>query len=263
MLNTILHGTPTEAPPLIIAHGLFGSARNWGAIAKPLSDERQVVAVDLRNHGDSPWSASHSYQDLADDLAGVITATGVPADVLGHSMGGKAAMVLALRHPQLVRRLIIADIAPVSYNHSQMRYLDAMRSLDLSRISRRADAMAQLAELGVEKELQGFFLQSLDIAARRWKLNLDTLADEMATIGSFPSLDTPGINAQWPGPALFLSGGDSDYVRPEHRPVIRAFFPRARFAKLPGTGHWLHAEKPRQFSATVRAFLNFRAVLSS
>ena len=113
MLNTIPHGAPTAEPPLLIVHGLFGSARNWSVIAKRLSDVRQVITVDMRNHGQSPWAPSQSYEDMAGDLAEVLEDVG-PADVLGHSMGGKAAMVLALTRPELVTRLIVADIAPVN-----------------------------------------------------------------------------------------------------------------------------------------------------
>lgn len=251
MLNTILHGAPTALPPLLIAHGLYGSARNWGVIAKRLSDQRQVVAVDMRNHGLSPRSASHSYTDMAADLAEVIAAHGGQMDVLGHSMGGKASMMLALNHPGLVRRLCVADIAPVPYSHDQSQYIEAMRRVDLDSVTRRSDAQAQLAELGVDAALQSFFTQSLDIAGKRWLLNLDALSDQMPGIIGFPETD-----AAWDGVALFLSGSESDYVRPEYRSVTKARFPKARFAKIPGAGHWLHAEKPREFEAAVRAFLN-------
>lgn len=251
ILTRITHGPAAARPPLLIAHGLYGSARNWGMIAKRLSDERQVVAVDMRNHGASPWSGRHRYENMADDLAGVIADIGGIADVVGHSMGGKAAMMLALRHPQAVRRLTVADIAPVAYGHSQLQFIEAMRAVDLTQVTRRSDASAQLEAQGVDKALQSFFTQSLDIANQRWRLNLDVLAAEMPQIMDFPQTD-----AQWPGPTLFLSGGDSDYVRPEHRPAIRARFPRARFAKLPGAGHWLHADKPQEFTATLRAYLN-------
>ncbi|MFW8634132.1 alpha/beta fold hydrolase [Cribrihabitans pelagius] len=251
MLNTITHGSATEQPPLLIAHGLYGSARNWGVIAKRLSDQRQVVAVDMRNHGHSPWDDSHSYPDLAADLAGVIAEHGGEMDVIGHSMGGKAAMMLALQHPGAVRRLLVADIAPVAYGHSQIQYIEAMRRVDLSTLERRPEAEAQLAAAGVEPQLQSFFTQSLDVPNRRWRLNLDALADQMPNIMSFPDTDTV-----WEGDTLFLSGANSDYVLPEHRGRIRDLFPNARFAKLPGAGHWLHAEKPREFEAAARVFLN-------
>ncbi|MDX2485730.1 MAG: alpha/beta fold hydrolase [Pseudodonghicola sp.] len=251
MLTYITHGTATDAPPLLIVHGLYGSARNWGVIAKRLSDERQVITVDMRNHGQSPWTERHRYEDMAGDLAKVIDANGGRADVLGHSMGGKACMMLALTHGAAVNRLLVADIAPVPYAHSQMQFIEAMRAVDLSKLEKRSDAEAQLAEHGVEKALQSFFTQSLDLKDKRWRLNLDTLAADMDQILSFPE-----VSGHWDGPALFLAGSESDYIRPEYRPRIRELFPNARFAKLSGAGHWLHAEKPREFEATVRAFLN-------
>ena len=251
MLNTITHGTPTDAPPLLIAHGLYGSARNWGVIAKRLSDERQVVAVDMRNHGQSPWTERHRYEDMAEDLAEVIDTIGGRADVLGHSMGGKAAMMLALRHGEKVNRLIVGDVAPAPYGHTQIQFIEAMRAVDLTTVEKRSDAETQLAALGVERALQSFFTQSLDLKEKRWRLNLDTLARDMDQILSFPE-----VGGQWDGPVLFLTGAESDYVRPEHRPRICALFPQARFAKLSGAGHWLHADKPREFETTVRAFLN-------
>ena len=251
MLNTIHHGTATTPPPLLIAHGLFGSARNWGVIVKRLSDTRQVIAADMRNHGASPWFDSHGYDDLANDLAEVIAANGGPMDVLGHSMGGKAAMMLALTHPNLVNRLIVADIAPVPYNHSQSHNIEAMRALDLATIEKRSDANAALAPLLEDPALAAFFLQSLDVANKRWRLNHDTLDREMPKILSFPQ-----VSAVFDKPVLFLSGGESDYVTREMRPEIKAKFPQARFMKIPGAGHWLHAEKPREFEAAVRSWLD-------
>ena len=248
MLNTIRHGAPTARPPLLVAHGLFGSARNWGVIAKRLSDDREVVAVDMRNHAGSDWSDSHSYADLAADLAEVIGDG--QWDVLGHSMGGKAAMVLAVTRPARVNRLIVADIAPVTYGHTQAHLIAIMRGVDLSRVTRRSEAAEQLAEVP-DDGTRSFLLQSLDVAGKRWTLNLDALEAEMPGIIGFPDLD-----GAFDGPTLFLSGAESDYVRPEHRDPIRALFPAARFAKIPGAHHWLHAEKPREFEAAVRAFLD-------
>ncbi len=250
MLNQIHHGAP-GGTPLIIVHGLYGSARNWGVIGNRLSENRHVIAVDQRNHGDSPWHDSHSYPDMAADLAAVIDANGGRADVVGHSMGGKAAMVLALAHPEKVARLVVADIAPVGYSHDQTQYIDAMQSVDLGAVTKRADASEQLARQVEDKVLQSFFTQSLDIAAKRWKLNLEVLKREMDKIVGFPE-----VSGRFEGPTLFLSGALSDYVLPEHRPVIRAHFPKARFARLAQAGHWLHAEKPREFEASLRAFLD-------
>ena len=250
MLNFTTYGDGPGTPTLIV-HGLFGSARNWGVIAKRLSDRAKVVTVDQRNHGNSPWKDSHTYPDMAADLAEVIDQFGERMDVIGHSMGGKAAMALALTHPDSVGKLVLGDIAPVSYGHTQMPFIDAMRAVDLDAVSRRSDAQAQLAAQGVDPALQSFFTQSLDVSDKRWRLNLDALADQMPQILSFPHFDTT-----FDRPALFLSGADSDYVTADHRPAIKALFPAARFARLSGAGHWLHADKPREFEASVRAFLD-------
>ena len=248
MLNKIIHGDPAGLPPLVIAHGLFGSARNWGVIAKRLSQSRQVTAVDMRNHGDSPRYNTNSHLDMADDLAQVTPNHG---DILGHSMGGKAAMTFALKYPQNIRRIVIADIAPVAYDHSQQSMIDAMRQVDLGSLQNRSDADAQLTPHVEDPGVRAFLLQSLDVQARRWKLNLDVLEADMDKILGFPELD-----GRFDGPALFLSGANSTYVTPEHRPLIKSLFPNARFAKIPGAGHWLHADKPREFEAAVTAFLD-------
>lgn len=245
--------TPQDRPPLLIAHGLFGSGRNWGVIARRLADTRDVITVDMRNHGDSPRAATQSYPEMADDLAQVIMAHGGTADVLGHSMGGKAAMVLALTQGALVRRLVVADIAPVAYTHDQSQNIAAMAGLDLTDLANRADADQRLSKTIADPALRAFFLQSLDLRATppRWRLNLPVLRDSVMTIVGWP--DTQG---QFPGRTLFLSGAQSSYVLPEHRSLILAQFPNAYFARIPGAGHWLHAEKPREFEETVRIFLN-------
>ena len=241
MLNVLTHGDPTN-PTLLIAHGLFGSARNWGVIGKRLSDQFYVVCPDMRNHGASPWFNTQSYDDMADDLAELLDG---PAFIVGHSMGGKAAMVLALKHPELVQRLVVADIAPVTYSHTQSQHIDAMRAIDLGMVERRSDAGETL-----DPEVRNFLLQSLDVAGKKWKLNLDVLDAEMPKIIGFPE-----VSGSFCGPTLFLSGSDSDYVQRDHRDDIKALFPAARFAKIPGAGHWLHAQKPREFEAALRAFL--------
>lgn len=255
MLSTILH--PATAPdgslPLIIAHGLYGSGRNWGVIAKRLADRRDVVAVDMRNHGQSPRADSHSYPDMAADLAEVIASLGGRADILGHSMGGKAAMQLALTQGDRVRKLVVADIAPVPYTHDQSQHVRAMQALDLTGLTSRGEADRRLAATVEDASLRAFFLQSLDLKASPpvWRLNLAVLADQMPLIVGWP-----GTQGRFDGPALFLTGADSHYVKPEHRETIRALFPHARFAKLPGAGHWLHADRPREFEEAVRVFLN-------
>lgn len=240
-----------EGPPLLIVHGLFGSGRNWGVIARRMADTRHVVTVDMRNHGDSPWAAPHDYPEMADDLAEIIEEIGGPVDVIGHSMGGKAAMVLALDHPALVRRLIVADIAPVTYGHSQQGMIDAMRKVDLLKVESRADADAMLASQVDNPGVRAFLLQSLDVRGKSWRLNLEVLEANMPEIIGFPSRD-----GAFDGPTFFLSGAESDYVQTNDRADIKSLFPAARFAKIPGAGHWLHADKPREFEAACRAFLD-------
>ena len=249
MLNTIEYGGRTDRPGLLIVHGLYGSARNWGVIAKRLSEDRQVVAVDMRNHGLSPWHETHSYPDMAADLAVALESLEGPFDVLGHSMGGKAAMVLSLTRPDLVNRLIVADIAPVTYGHSQIQFIEAMKAVDLDKVERRSDAAEQLEKVVEDSTLITFFTQSLDVKEKKWRLNLDVLAREMPNILSFPE-----VTGQFDKPTLFLSGANSDYVKREDRDHIKALFPQAQFAKIRGAGHWLHAEKPREFEAAVRAW---------
>lgn len=245
-----------DAPgtPLLIAHGLFGSARNWNVIARRLSDTRQVISVDMRNHGQSPWAAPHSYEEMAKDLAEVITDIGAPVDLLGHSMGGKASMALALTHPDLLRRLVVVDIAPVRYAHDQLQNIDAMQSLDLVHMTRRSEAQEALAAAGItDPALQSFFTQSLDLKEKRWTFNLAQLREDMDRI-----LDFPEFESHFERLALFLTGANSRYVSREMRPGIRAQFPKARFVALNDAGHWLHAEQPRAFEHAVRTFLDHR-----
>lgn len=251
-LNRVEYEGP-GATPLVIVHGLFGSARNWMAISKRLAASRPVVAVDLRNHGDSARDASHGYGEMASDLAGVVADLGGVADILGHSMGGKAAMVLALTRAEAVRRLVVADIAPVAYGHTQMGYVEAMRGLDLSGVTRRSEADRRLAETVPDRGVRAFLLQSLAFGEEEpsWKLNLEVLGAEMPRIMGFPQ-----IEGRFEGPALFLRGGASDYVQDAHEGAIRDLFPRAEIATLEGAGHWLHAEQPEEFATAVDAFLS-------
>ena len=240
-----------SAQQLVIAHGLYGSGRNWRAIAKRLSRDFRVITVDMRNHAGSFWSNSMRYEDMADDLAEVITANGGRAMVMGHSMGGKASMVLALKSPELVERLVVADIAPVAYAHSQAQYADAMMDLDLIGIASRGEADARLAGSVDDPSMRAFMLQSLDLTddSPRWMLNLEVLKREMPGIVGFPK-----VSGSFDGTTLFVTGAQSDYVQAKDRPLIKALFPSARFAKIKGAGHWLHADQPRAFIEIIQGF---------
>ncbi|MEL6424115.1 MAG: alpha/beta fold hydrolase [Pseudomonadota bacterium] len=252
MLSYQRFGADQGGRPILIAHGLFGSGRNWGAIAKRLAQTRPVTTVDMRNHGSSFRAPTQSYEEMAADLAEVIRDHDGPMDVLGHSMGGKAAMALALTEPERVARLIVGDIAPVSYGHSHSGYIAAMRALDLSSITRRSEADRALRESIDDAAQRAFLLQSLQVTDGRavWLLNLDALDAAMPQILDFPTFST-----SFDRPALFVSGSESAYVTAEHRPAIRALFPAARFVAIKGAGHWLHADNPNAFVEVVEGFL--------
>jgi esterase len=252
-LAHIAHGE--SGPPVVILHGLLGSARNWSTFAKELAGTRRVFALDLRNHGSSPWADQMTYAQMAEDVRAFMARQGLPtAAVVGHSMGGKVAMCLALAHGQQVERLVVVDVAPVAYQRSFNAYVEAMRALDLSGISRRSEADALLAEQISDAGVRGFLLQNLISTddGLAWRVPLQALAYNMPELVGFPDLRDAG---QYGGPTLFVTGDRSDYVRPEHHAEIRRLFPHAQFAMIPNAGHWVHAEAPEQFLEVVGAFL--------
>ncbi len=250
ILNTVEAGS---GPPVAFLHGLLGAAQNFGAVQKALSATHRVIAMDLRNHGASPHAATMSYAEMADDVAETLRAkAAAPAAIIGHSMGGKVAMTLAVNHPDLVERLLVADIAPVAYPApSFLRYLAAMRAIELRPGLTRREADAALAEAVPQPPLRGFLLQNLLFAENppRWRIALDTMIAEMPRIGGWS--DPPG---HYGGKVLVLAGEASDYIRPEDHQRFRALFPAARFHTIKA-GHWLHADNPQAFLAEVTAFL--------
>ncbi|WP_136650539.1 alpha/beta fold hydrolase [Paracoccus aeridis] len=262
-LNTTVSGPaePSDKTPVLLVHGLFGQARNLGVLARALSRDRTVVAVDMRNHGESFHDPDHTYPAMAGDLARVIedhvgrgeSGGGGQMDVVGHSMGGKAAMWLALTRPELVARLVVLDIAPVAYGHSQADTIDAMEATDLTSAKTRSQADMALAQHLDDHSVRAFLLQSLDLKSDppRWRMNLAALRERMADLTGWPGHE--GLS--WDGPALFLAGGESDYVSPEHEAEIRAAFPKAQLERVAGTSHWLHAEKPAEVVEAVVGFL--------
>lgn len=251
MLHLTRHGSATARTPLLIAHGLFGTGRNWGTIARALSDGREVITVDMRNHGDSGWTEVHDYPGMAADLAEVIESfPGGRAAVMGHSMGGKAAMMLAMTRPELIERLIVADIAPAAYpGHSHEPQFTAMRAVDPAIVKTRTEAQRLMT--GVSPAVAAFLLQSLDLAQHRWKLNLDLLERSMPVLVDFRPQGAP-----FGGPALFLAGERSDYITAAHHGPIHEWFPQARIETIADAGHWLHAEQPQAVLDAVRAFLS-------
>jgi pimeloyl-ACP methyl ester carboxylesterase len=253
-LSFLEAGESTGGTPLLVLHGLFGSARNWQSIARRLGERRHVFALDLRNHGGAPWAATMTYPEMAADVLRFLDDRGYPrAAVLGHSMGGKVAMTLALDWPRRVERLMVADIAPVTYTHTHAPYVAAMLRANLSGVTRRGEVDEQLAAAVPEPALRSFLLQNLAMehGQFRWRINLEAIGDAMASLIGFPD---PG-QRQYTGPALFIGGGASDYITPELAPVIARSFPAARIEMVPDAGHWVHAEKPDLFTDLVEGFL--------
>jgi pimeloyl-ACP methyl ester carboxylesterase len=243
-------------PPLAILHGLFGSGRNWASMAQRLGAHHRVIALDLRNHGASPWADAMDYREMADDVQATMQARGYERfALLGHSLGGKVAMTAALENSVAVERLIVVDIAPVAYATRHLGHVRAMRQLDLASIKRRADADAALAPTIADTAERAFLLQNLILedGGARWRLNLEAIEREMPHLAGFPPIS---VSRTYAGPSLFVAGGRSDYLRPEHEPVIRRMFPNAEIANIDNAGHWLHAEQPTAFLAVLEAFLN-------
>jgi esterase len=249
-LNHIESGT---GPPVVLLHGLFGAARNFGVVQRALAQLFRVIGMDARNHGASPHATGMRYATLAADVLETMDALGVQrAAVIGHSMGGKTAMNLAVMAPERVGRLLIADIAPVPYRHGNNSVADAMRAIPLHAGLTRAEADAALTDAVPNPSVRTFLIQNLQFGPEpHWRIGLDEIA---AAIPDLEGWETPA--GTYSGPTLFVSGARSDYVLPEHRPVIRGLFPTARFVSVKNSGHWLHADNPAGFLSVVEAFLH-------
>ena len=245
-----------DGPPLVILHGLFGWKRNWAGLMGKFAETHRVFATDARNHGESPHVPGMVYGEMADDLIHFIEQRiGGPARVMGHSMGGKASMVAALARPDLFERLIIGDIAPVSYNHNYHGELDAMKAMDVGALTRRQDADEMLSASIPEADVRGLLLQNLvraDEGGFRWRINLDVIAEDHGQLIEFPDIPEGHM---YEGPTLFIRGGNSNYMSDAHGPEINRLFPAAKIEVIEGAGHWLHAEKPGEFFAVAQAIL--------
>jgi pimeloyl-ACP methyl ester carboxylesterase len=251
----ILHAIEVgQGTPVALLHGLFGRAQNLGAVARRLAAHMRVISIDLRNHGGSPHAPRMAYATQAGDVLQTLAALdALPAALLGHSMGGKTAMMAALTAPDNISRLVVADIAPVAYAHQNARIAAAQRSLKVRPGMTRGDADRQLLAAVPDAAVRAFLLQNfVPGAAPGWRIGLDYIADDMASIESWPEF-LPG--ARYGGPALFISGERSDYVLPAHHDAIRDLFPAARFEVVAAAGHWLHADQPEAFGSAVETFL--------
>jgi pimeloyl-ACP methyl ester carboxylesterase len=238
---------------LIILHGLFGMLDNWHSLATVFSRDFQVWIIDQRNHGKSPHSEAFDYHLLAKDILDFCEEHGIEKmNLIGHSMGGKVAMQFSFMFPERLHKLIIADIAPKGYDGSHDELMDAMRNLNLSKISRRSDAEEMLEPQIPSLDVRQFLLKNLarQTEGYHWKLNLQSLEDNYPKI--IGSIDRDKI---YDGPVLFIKGGNSDYILPEDEKEILWQFPQAKFVTFPGIGHWVHAEAPALFAETVNGFL--------
>ncbi|RLV51057.1 alpha/beta fold hydrolase [Nocardioides mangrovicus] len=247
-----------EAGPWVVfCHGLFGQGKNWTTVAKALAVDHRCLLLDMPQHGRSPWSEEFDYLAVADAVADALPHE--PVALVGHSMGGKIAMLVALRHPELVERLMVVDVAPVARDARSgfEPYVAAMRGVDLAHLARRHDA-SQAMRAGVPDDgVRGFLLQNLrhDPTAPegeqwRWQMNLDVLGDSLDAIGGWPE-----VAGSYDGPVLWVAGERSDYIRDADLPAMKALFPRVRKVSIKGAGHWVHSEQPEVFVAVLRRFV--------
>jgi pimeloyl-ACP methyl ester carboxylesterase len=248
---------------VVFLHGLFGQGRNWTQIGKALADpsrgdRHRVLLVDLPHHGRSGWEDGFDYLSTADQVAGLLDAED-PVALVGHSLGGKVAMVLALRHPELVERLCVVDVSPVAYGHlSQFEgYVAALRGIDLDSLSSRGDADAALAEAVPDPTVRAFLLQNLrrDGDGWRWQANLEVLGADLPEIGSWPE-DRLAGTPPYAGPVLWVAGARSDYIQPAYAEAMDRWFPTNRLVTVKNAGHWVHSEQPEVFVEVLRHFLD-------
>ena len=244
--------------PLIILHGLLGSGSNWHSIARNLAARFRVITVDQRNHGDSPWIDGMDYPSQAQDVAELIDSLSLgTVFLIGHSMGGKTAMELALSRPERVGALVVVDIAPIAYPPKHRDMLEAMLKLDVSHIRKRSRADELLAEKIEDRMLRLFLLKNLkrrDDGFFEWGINLPGIVGDYESVWA-------GIDGDrtYEGPVLFIAGGNGGYLTDADRAPILERFPAATFEIFEKAGHWVHADDPEGFVERVAAFLPDRA----
>lgn len=250
LLHTEITG---QGQAIVLIHGLFGSYENLGVIARALAGQWQVVNLDMRNHGRSAWHDSMSYALMAEDVKETLDHLGLDqVFLLGHSMGGKIAMEFALRYPDRVNKLILADISPVQNRPRHLEILSALDGIDLDHLQSRQQADQQLALSVPETGVRQFLLKSLvkEEDQFRWRFNVKALIANYQQL-----LAAPPSKGPYTGPVLFIKGAESDYLLPEHQSLIQQLFPHSKAKVIMGTGHWLHAEKPVAFTKIVTDFL--------
>ena len=254
--------TVGSGPPLVVLHGLFGSSGNWRGVARELADSHSVFSVDLRNHGASPWADSMDYLEMADDVLQLIERLGLERPtVMGHSMGGKTAMALALRHPARVGRLIVVDIAPLSYADTLTPFAEAMRSADVLAAASRTEVQRRLQHTVPDPGVVPFLMQNLVTRNDHfdWRLNLLGISTAMPRLCAFPSAV---LGLRFAGPVTVIAGENSNYVAPHDGASFRPMFTDVDLEVIEDAGHWVHADQPSAFLASVRRVLQRDARLS-
>ena len=245
----------------VVLHGLFGSGKNWRSFAGSLEQNFQVWTLDARNHGDSPHADSMSYQEMAEDVVRFFTDNELENVILlGHSMGGKTAMRLALQFPDRIAALIVVDIAPVCYDHQhkQLKLIEAMQELRLPAEMSRSAIEKKLALKIPEKRLLSFLMTNLtrQNGQFQWRIGLEQIAAGMPELLNYPELERV-----FKGPVQFIGGENSDYLKFEYHARIRKYFPESRIVMLKNCGHWLHVEQPDAFQKTVNEFLRYNSLI--
>ena len=244
-----------EGPALVILHGLFGNLDNWQTLARKWADHYQVILVDLRNHGRSPHADEMTYQLMAQDVAETLETLGIDeCYLLGHSMGGKAAMQAALTYPTLVTKLVVVDMATRQYGRGHNDVFAALHALVPAALEDRREAEEQMKPYMQDAGVRMFLLKNLARDSEegfRWRMNLEVLDRDydnlIAPVGT--------LGQTYAGPALFIRGGKSDYIQDEDWPGVLKHFPHATLATVRGAGHWVHAEEPEELFTLVRTFL--------
>lgn len=250
-----IYGAQNTGIPLVVLHGLFGMSDNWGTFGRSFGEKRQVHLLDLRNHGRSFHSDEMSIEAMVDDLYTYIKAIGADKiDLLGHSLGGKVAMQFAIDHPEKVRKLIVADIAPKPYPPHHEDIFNALSSVNIENVENRKDVQTALEKYIKEPGVIQFLLKNVYIKENRklgWRFNLDVLK------GKYTDFITVGIKSGvFEGPTLFLAGEKSRYILPEDKTNIEIQFPKATIKTIPNSGHWVQAENPQAFDTFVAEFLD-------
>lgn len=242
-----------QGEPIILLHGLFGSASNLGVVARALAGNFAVYSVDLRNHGKSPHAAEMSYPVMAADVLALMDAEALSsAHLLGHSMGGKTAMQIALNYPQRVGKLIVADIAPVTYQHGHTYVLRGLTAVAEANVRSRQQADDILAQHVDDTGVRSFLLKSLTRTQQgdfTWELNLDAIK------ANYDAVAEGNSGTPFKGDTLFIKGGSSDYLLLEHKDAVVSLFPNANLKVINNAGHWPHAERPELFNNIVLQFL--------